>query len=182
MKEKEIEDNLEKNLNKIEKGLILVERQKRVDIGIIDLFCKDKNNKYVIVEIKRKADVKVIVQLAKYNMFLVNNGLSKNRLRTILVTQELTKPVKEACEFFNFETRNIYKKSYLDKEKEIKLKVPNQDELIRFIKRKVFVNLSMIARHYGIKNGTASDLVDYLSKNNLVTVKKLGGSKIVRLK
>ncbi len=58
MNEKEMEDKLVKNLNKIESGLRLVERQKRIDAGIIDLFCEDKKGRYVIVEVKIRPDTK----------------------------------------------------------------------------------------------------------------------------
>ena len=176
MKEKEIEDKLERNLYKIESGLILVERQKRVDTGIIDLFCKDKNGRYVIVEIKRKPDTNIIAQLAKYNMALIKSGLNKKRLRTILVAPESSDAVKEVCEFFNFEIKNVYKEKTLNKEEKSnnKVRIPNKEELIMFIEsRNNLVNLSMIANHFNIKNNTAADIVDDLVKRKLVNIKKL---------
>ena len=184
MKEKDIESDLVKNLSKIERGIILVERQKRVDTGVIDLFCKDKEGKYVIVEIKREPDTKVIVQLAKYNMALINGGLNKKRLRTILVSLEIPNAVKAACEFFNFEIKKIYKERTITQKRESKnkFKVPNKEELLMFIKKNHYVNLSMIAKRFGIYGATASELVDYLRENNLVSITKLGSSKIVRLK
>ena len=48
MKEKELESILEKKLEVIESGLSLIEKQKHVDMGIVDLFYKDKNNNYAI--------------------------------------------------------------------------------------------------------------------------------------
>lgn len=184
MREKEFEDKLERNLNKIEPGLSLVERQKRVDTGIIDLFCKDKNGRYVIVETKRKLDTNVIAQLAKYKMALIKRGLTKKRLRTILVAPETSKTVKEVCEFFNFEIKNIYKERTLNKEEKSNNKVglPNKEELIMFIKSRVLVNLSTIASHFNIKNTTVSDIVNDLVRRKLVEVKKFGGSKIVMVK
>ena len=44
MNEKELENKLEKNLELIETGLSLIKRQKRINKGIIDLFCKDRKN------------------------------------------------------------------------------------------------------------------------------------------
>ncbi|MEK6834892.1 MAG: endonuclease NucS domain-containing protein [Nanoarchaeota archaeon] len=184
MKEKEIEDKVEKNLRKIESGLKLVERQKRVSTGIIDLFCKDKNGKYVIVEIKRKPDTKVITQLAKYNMALIKDGFRKRRLRTILVAQELSKHVKETCEFFKFEIKNVYKERNLNEKEESdnRFRIPSKEELVTFIKSKKFVNLSMIARFFNIYNNTALDLVNDLKERNLAHIKKFGGSKIIILR
>lgn len=180
MKEKELEDKLEKNLNKIEPGLSLVERQKRVDAGIIDLFCKDRDEKYVIIEIKRKPDIGVVAQLAKYNMVLVKSGLSKRKLRTILVAQDISKAVKEACEFFNFEIKIVYKEKISDKRYGLAgHNVPTKDELIKFINKKGFANLSMIAKEFDIPNVTASDIAHDLEKENLVKVIKLGSNKVV---
>ena len=182
MREKEIEDKLEKNLNKIEPGLKLIERQKRVRTGVIDLFCKDKNGKYVIVEIKRKPDTKVVGQLANYNMALIKNGLNKNQLRTILVVQEFTKSVMETCEYFKFEIKNVYKERITNKkEGSNKINMPKKEELITFIKRREFVNLSMIARFLNIHNETASDFVKDLEEQNLVEIKEYGGNKLVRI-
>ena len=59
---------------------------------------------------------------------------------------------------------------------------PTEKELITFIKRKGLVNFSMIARHFEIQNTTVSDLIASLEKKKILSVKKLGGSKIVLLK
>ena len=184
MKEKEIEDKLEKNLRKIEPGLVLVERQKKVDGGIMDLFCKDKNGKYVIIEIKRKPDTNVVAQLAKYNMALIKNGISKKKLRTILVAPEFSKSVKNACEFFKFEIKNVYKEKNLNKTKRLNggRSIFDNESLMNFVKRRDFVNLSMIARFFKVKNSTASDIVKDLSDQNLVVIKNIGGNKFVTLK
>ncbi len=60
--------------------------------------------------------------------------------------------------------------------------IPTEKELLSFIKRKGLVNFSIIARHFNIKNTTVSDLIDSLVKKKVVSVKKLGGSKIVLIK
>ena len=60
--------------------------------------------------------------------------------------------------------------------------IPNEKELIDFIDRRDLVNLSMIAKHFDIKNTTASDLVYSMQKKGLLIIKKLGGSKIIRVK
>ena len=60
--------------------------------------------------------------------------------------------------------------------------IPTEKELINFIKRRDLVNFSLIAKHFNIKNTTVSDLISSLEKKKVLTVKKLGGSKIVRLK
>jgi len=60
--------------------------------------------------------------------------------------------------------------------------VPNEKELVLFIKRKGLVNFSMIARHFEIQNATVSDLIATLKVRGKVNVKQLGGSKIVQVK
>jgi len=51
-----------------------------------------------------------------------------------------------------------------------------------FIKKRDFVNFSLIAKYFEIKNQTVSDLIETLEKKKLVVIKKWGGSKAVVLK
>lgn len=60
--------------------------------------------------------------------------------------------------------------------------IPNEKELISFIRNRNFVNYSMIAKHYEINNATVSDLINDLVKKKLVTVNLIGGNKIVQVK
>lgn len=61
--------------------------------------------------------------------------------------------------------------------------IPTEKELIDFIeKHENLVNLTMIAQFFDIKNSTAADIVNPLVKKKVLEIKKLGGSKIVRIK
>ena len=60
--------------------------------------------------------------------------------------------------------------------------IPDEKELLDFIKKRDLVNFSLIAKYFDIKNSTVSDIIKVLEKKKLVTVKKLGGSKIVRVR
>ena len=60
--------------------------------------------------------------------------------------------------------------------------IPTEKELIEFIKARDLVNFSAIARYYEINNATVSDLINALVKKKIVTVTKIGGNKVVRLK
>lgn len=60
--------------------------------------------------------------------------------------------------------------------------LPNEKELIEYLKKQDLVNFSKIARHFDIQNATVTDLIKVLEKNKLVIVKKLGGSKVVILR
>ncbi len=57
--------------------------------------------------------------------------------------------------------------------------IPNEKELLDFVKKRDLVNISMIAREFDIKNMTASDLVNDLEKKKLIKVVKFGGSKVI---
>lgn len=60
--------------------------------------------------------------------------------------------------------------------------IPSEKELISFIKVRDFVNYSTIAKFYKINNATVSDLINDLVEKKLVIVKKIGGSKLIKLK
>lgn len=60
--------------------------------------------------------------------------------------------------------------------------IPKEKDLLEFIAKRDLVNFSAIAKYYGLKNMTVSDIIKDLEKRKLVVVKKLGGSKIVRIK
>tara|TARA_Y100000310_G_scaffold167610_2_gene167554 strand:+ start:39991 stop:40185 length:195 start_codon:yes stop_codon:yes gene_type:complete len=60
--------------------------------------------------------------------------------------------------------------------------IPSEKELVEFIRKRDLVNFSLIAKFFDIKNATVSDLVLPLQKKKLIEIKKLGGSKVVRLR
>ena len=65
--EKDLEDYLEKHLDKIESGLKLVERQHKTTVGSIDLFAEAKNGDLVVIELKKGlAADKVFGQICRY--------------------------------------------------------------------------------------------------------------------
>ena len=65
--ERNLEDYLEKHLDKIEAGLKLVERQHKTTVGSIDLFAEAKNGDLVVVELKKGlAADKVFGQICRY--------------------------------------------------------------------------------------------------------------------
>lgn len=65
--ERTLEDLLEHNLEQMEAGLKLVQRQFKTPIGTIDLLAKDANGVHVVIELKRgSAGDKVVGQIAPY--------------------------------------------------------------------------------------------------------------------
>ena len=60
--------------------------------------------------------------------------------------------------------------------------IPEQKELVEYIRNHKLVNYSLIANFYDINNATVSALIDALVKKKLVVVKKLGGNKVVMIR
>ncbi len=65
--EKDLEDYLVKHPELIEPGLKLVARQRRIEVGAIDMLCRAANGDQVVVELKKvRASDKVFGQLCRY--------------------------------------------------------------------------------------------------------------------
>jgi len=63
----EIEQILEDNPSLIQEGFQIKGRQKNITTGRYDLFGIDKENKYVVVEVKKgRASDKALAQIARY--------------------------------------------------------------------------------------------------------------------
>ncbi|MDB5228241.1 MAG: hypothetical protein JWN78_2434 [Bacteroidota bacterium] len=96
MKEDEIRDLLAGKLHLIQEGLILIEKEKYFPslIGtrsFIDLFAKDNNGKFVIIELKRSnaAAREAIHELLKYLEAIKENiSVKEDEIRLIIVSTE----------------------------------------------------------------------------------------------
>ncbi len=62
---KDLENYIISNLEEIEEGLRFIENQYDTKtVGLIDILCKDKDNNYVVIELKKgRASDKVIGQI-----------------------------------------------------------------------------------------------------------------------
>ena len=86
--EEDIENLFESNPEILEKGLKLIERQKTTDVGIIDLLCLDKNDNYVVIELKKaKTSDKVVGQIQRYMTWVEENLADKESVRGMVVAQ-----------------------------------------------------------------------------------------------
>lgn len=92
--EKAIETFYSTNLSMLENGLILVEdgRQYSTPIGRIDLLCKGKDGKYVVVEVKAtEAEDSVFGQILRYIGWIHRNiPDGENNVRGIILASEFT--------------------------------------------------------------------------------------------
>ena len=107
MNEYNFETYLENNPSLIEKNLKIIQRQKRTYYGIIDLFCEDSQNNKVIVELKLDPSMNCISQLGKYIVALIKQGYEKENLRAILVSPRIDEPIKQVCEYFHIDTKEV---------------------------------------------------------------------------
>jgi len=130
--ERLVEDFLALNLDHIEKGLKLYKDEKGVpgrqyptDIGIIDLLCVDKDNKFVIIEIKKeKGSDKTIGQITRY-MGWVKQKLSNNQqVQGIIIVHEVDKKLEYSAsvmsdikiKYYKIDLKFVSKKELADEE------------------------------------------------------------------
>lgn len=95
--EKTLEDFLEKNLQALEDGLTLVGRQFATITGPIDLLCKDNDNHFVVVELKKgRSSDRVVGQILRYIGFIQENMLENEKqiVRGIIVGREIDKKLE----------------------------------------------------------------------------------------
>ena len=64
--EVDIHEAIEKKPEIIEEGLKIVERERETPAGFIDVFCRDSENNYVVIEVKRNPDYNTVLQLQRY--------------------------------------------------------------------------------------------------------------------
>lgn len=101
--ESEIEASIISNPEILEEGLELIGNQYPTSVGYIDIFCRDKNGNFVVVELKRGAgSYKVVGQIQKY-MTWVNENLAKDRqVRGIIVVKEFDQELEYAIKGSKF--------------------------------------------------------------------------------
>jgi len=89
--ERVLEDILEQNLNELEPGLTLVGRQFSTAVGPIDLLAQDRDNAYVVIELKRgRTSDRVIGQTARYLGWVTDRMAhgDKSKARAIVVGRD----------------------------------------------------------------------------------------------
>jgi len=96
-REKMLEDFLELNLNLLEKGLKLIQRQYPTLIGPIDILAIDSKKHYVVIELKKgKASDKVMGQLHRYIGYIEEEKSKGKYVRGTIVSQGIDNKLKYA--------------------------------------------------------------------------------------
>jgi len=127
--ERLLEDFLEKNLEHVESDLKLFHdengvpgRQYSTDVGIIDLLCIDKDQKFVILEIKKeKGSDRTIGQLTRYMGWVKEKLADNEEVRGIIIVHE----IDEKLEYSASVLSNVEVKYY-----KIDLKFVPKEELL----------------------------------------------------
>ncbi len=88
--ERDLEDYLSRNLDVVEEGLRLVERQKELPgMGRLDILARDRKGNFVVIELKAgQADEKAVGQLQAYMEYLREQGYEN--IRGILIAASYT--------------------------------------------------------------------------------------------
>ena len=89
--EKDLQRFLSHNLDSIEKGLHSYKggTEYQVSTGRIDILCKDKNDKFVVIELKAgKANLEVFAQIMSYIAALKSDVAKDNDVRGIIIARE----------------------------------------------------------------------------------------------
>lgn len=101
--EYEIEASIISNPEILEEGLELIGNQYATSVGYIDILCIDKNENFVVVELKRgKGSHKVVGQIQKYMAWIIENLAEDKQVRGIIVVKEYDKELEYALKGSKF--------------------------------------------------------------------------------
>ncbi len=88
--EQTVEDILAGNMELIEPGMKLLERQLVTEVGRIDLFARDKNGVFTIIELKKgKTDDDVFGQLSRYLGWCKKTKARTGNVRGIIIAKHI---------------------------------------------------------------------------------------------
>lgn len=86
--EVDIHEAIENQPSIVEKELKIIKRERKTPAGYIDLFCRDENDCYVVIEVKRNPDYNTVLQLQRY-VDEIDEEFS-TEVRGILVAPKMT--------------------------------------------------------------------------------------------
>ena len=86
--ERDLQEALAEQPERVEEGLRLVRREWPTDLGPVDLMCRDSDDEWVAVEIKRVGTIEAVEQLSRYLDF-IRLDPAKAECRGILAAQSL---------------------------------------------------------------------------------------------
>jgi endonuclease len=84
--ERDLQETLAERPDQLEEGLRLVRREWPTEVGPVDLMCRDADDAWVAVEIKRVGTIEAVEQLSRYLDF-IRRDPAKAECRGILAAQ-----------------------------------------------------------------------------------------------
>ncbi|WEL19232.1 endonuclease NucS [Candidatus Nanohalococcus occultus] len=94
--EVDIHEAVEEEPEIVEDGLKVVEREKETPAGFIDVFARDTEDKYVVIEVKRNPDYNTVLQLQRYVDEIEEEFSGK--IRGILLAPKMTDKILDYLE------------------------------------------------------------------------------------
>jgi RecB family endonuclease NucS len=97
--EETVEDILARNMDLIEPGMTLVERQLITEVGRIDLFARDRKGTFTIIELKKgKSEDDVFGQLSRYLGWCKKTKARTENVRGIIIARQIGKKLWAAAD------------------------------------------------------------------------------------
>jgi RecB family endonuclease NucS len=103
--EVDIHEAIEDEPELVEEGLKVIEREKETPAGFIDVFARDGEDNYVVIEVKRNPDYNTVLQLQRYVDEIEDEF--KGSIRGILVAPKMTDKVLDYLEERSLEYVNV---------------------------------------------------------------------------
>lgn len=94
--EVDIHESIEEDPEIIEENLRVIERERETPAGFIDVFARDKEDDYVVIEVKRNPDYNTVLQLQRYVAEIEDEF--RGKVRGILVAPKMTEKVLDYLE------------------------------------------------------------------------------------
>jgi len=94
--EAHLQELLAAHPGEVEPGLVLVRREHETAVGPVDLLCRDAAGCWVAIEVKRRAEVAGVEQLARYVEFLERDGHTP--VRGVLAGQRVVRQARTLAE------------------------------------------------------------------------------------
>ncbi|QGA80769.1 endonuclease NucS [Candidatus Nanohalobium constans] len=94
--EVDIHEAIEEEPGIVEEELKVIEREKETPAGFIDVFARDSDDSYVVIEVKRNPDYNTVLQLQRYVDEIEDEF--KGGIRGILVAPKMTDKVLDYLE------------------------------------------------------------------------------------
>ena len=165
-----LESFLEKNLELIEPGLRLLERQFKINnFGKIDLLCEDKNNNLVVIELKTYAHYATIDQIKGYKK-AISIEFPRNKTRFILVCLSQNKCIYHLCKINNIEFLQLKNK-----------RIPSYADFLDLPWKEKQIIFHFLSNLYGMTAEEVERIIDKINKKTSLTIKSVS-SKFTKIK